>query len=307
MTLLSIVSPVYRAEKLLPELVQRIKAAVSPISMDFEIILVEDASPDSSWAEIELLSQLHPEIVGIKLSRNFGQHYAITAGLDQAKGDWVVVMDCDLQDRPEEIPSLLRKAQEGFDVVLARRANRKDGLLKRGFSKLFYSLLSYMTGSEFDFSVANFGVYSRKTIQTFITMKEQIRVFPIMVNWMGLPTAKLDVQHDPRSIGKSSYTFRKLTNLALDIILAYSDKPIRLVIKSGFFLSLLSFLFALFTLVRYFSGEIAVSGYTSIIIFISFFSGIIIMILGIVGLYVGKIFEGVKDRPLYIIDKKING
>ena len=130
MPILSIVSPVYRAEKLLSDLVQRIKSAVSQISTDFEIILVEDASPDNSWAEIERLSLIHPEIHGIKLSRNFGQHYAITAGLDQAKGEWVVVMDCDLQDRPEEIPGLFKKAQEGFEVVLARRANRQDGFFK---------------------------------------------------------------------------------------------------------------------------------------------------------------------------------
>lgn len=271
--------------------------------MDFEIILVDDYSPDRSWEKIEELSLIHPEIKGIKLSRNFGQHYAITAGLDQASGEWIVVMDCDLQDRPEEIPNLLQKAKEGFDVVLARRVNRNDAFLKRLFSKTFYLILSYLTGSKFDFSVANFGVYSQKTIREFSKMRENIRVFPIMINWMGFKTANVDVQHDARAEGKSSYTLRKLMNLALDIILAYSDKPIRITIKLGFFLSLFSFGFAVFTLTRYLSGSILVSGYTSIIIFISFFSGIIIMILGIIGLYVGKIFEGVKNRPLYIIDK----
>jgi len=300
--LLSIISPVFKAEFQLEELVERIKSSVETIHLDFEIILVNDHSPDQSWEKIDELSKKYPFVKGIKLSRNFGQHYAITAGLDQAQGDWVVVMDCDLQDRPEEIPNLYQKAQEGFDVVLARRFDRNDPFFKKLFSKFFYFILSYLTGTSFDFSVANFGVYSRKTIREFSKMRENIRVFPIMVNWMGFSTAKVDVQHDARSLGKSSYTFKKLMNLALDIILAYSDKPIRITIKLGFFLSIFTFGFALFTLIRYLTGGILVSGYTSIIISISFFSGIIIMILGIVGLYVGKIFEGVKNRPLYIID-----
>lgn len=300
--MLSIISPVYRAEFLLEELVERIKNSVETLEIDFEIILVNDHSPDQSWGKIVELSNKFTFVKGIKLSRNFGQHYAITAGLDHAKGDWVVVMDCDLQDRPEEIPNLLQKAEEGYDIVLARRTNRNDPYLKRLFSKYFYFILSYLTGTSFDFSVANFGVYSRKIILEFSKMRENIRVFPIMVNWMGFSTAKLEVQHDARAEGKSSYTYKKLLNLAIDIILAYSDKPIRITVKLGFFLSLFSFGFALFTLIRFLSGGILVSGYTSIIISISFFSGIVIMILGIVGLYIGKIFEGVKNRPLYIID-----
>ena len=153
---LAIISPVYRAEKVLDQLVERIKVAVSPITADFEIILVDDYSPDSSWMKIEQLVQIHPEIKGIKLSRNFGQHYAITAGLDAAQGEWVVVMDCDLQDRPEEIPALYRKAQEGYDVVLAKRAARKDGFLKRMSSRVFYRTLAWLTGSKQDETIANF-------------------------------------------------------------------------------------------------------------------------------------------------------
>lgn len=134
---------------------QRITDAVKPITDEFEIVLVDDFSPDHSWAVIEQLAEDNPRIKGIKLSRNFGQHYAITAGLDHARGEWVVVMDCDLQDRPEEIPMLYQKAQQGFDIVLARRIDRKDTLLKRLFSKYFYKILSYLTGSEQDETVAN--------------------------------------------------------------------------------------------------------------------------------------------------------
>ncbi|MBW6491202.1 MAG: glycosyltransferase family 2 protein [Lentimicrobium sp.] len=134
---ISVVSPVYRAEKIIPELVERIKNAVSKITDDFEIILVEDGGPDKSWEVIESLASINPRVKGIKLSRNFGQHYAITAGLDHATGDWVIVMDCDLQDVPEEIEKLYHKAQEGFDVVLAKRWERKDNYLKRAFSGFF--------------------------------------------------------------------------------------------------------------------------------------------------------------------------
>lgn len=305
MPFLSIVSPVYRAENLLPELVKRIKAAVSPISGDYEIILVEDASPDGSWAEIDRLAEIHPEIVGIKLSRNFGQHYAITAGLDQAKGEWVVVMDCDLQDRPEEIPSLVLKAQEGFDVVLARRANRQDGFLKKLSSKLFYRTLAWLTGSQQDETIANFGIYHQKVIRQITEMRESIRYFPTMVRWVGFRQTAIDVTHAPNEDRGSSYNFKRLFNLALDIMLAYSDKPIRLTVKLGLLVALTGFLFAIFTLVRYLQGDIIVAGYASLIISLWMLTGFLLITLGMVGLYVGKTFEGVKKRPIYIVEKKV--
>lgn len=305
MPLLSIVSPVYKAEKQLPELVQRIKAAVSPISMDFEIILVEDASPDNSWSEIERLSELHPEIIGLKLSRNFGQHYAITAGLDQAKGEWVVVMDCDLQDRPEEIPPLFQKAQEGFDVVLARRAIRQDGFLKKLSSKLFYRTLAWLTGSQQDETIANFGIYHQRVIRQITEMRESIRYFPTMVRWVGFRQTAIDVIHAANEDRGSSYNFKRLFNLALDIMLAYSDKPIRLTVKLGLLVAMTGFLFAIFTLFRYVQGQIIVAGYASLIISLWMLTGFLLVTLGMVGLYVGKTFEGVKKRPIYIVEKSV--
>ncbi|REG91503.1 dolichol-phosphate mannosyltransferase [Algoriphagus antarcticus] len=272
---------------------------------DFEIILVDDYSPDTSWLEIERLSSVHPEITGIKLSRNFGQHYAITAGLDAAKGEWVVVMDCDLQDRPEEIPNLLAKAKQGFDVVLARRANRQDGLFKRLSSKLFYRTLAWLTGSKQDESIANFGIYHRKVIQEIVGMRESIRYFPTMVKWVGFRQTTLDVVHAQRQEGKSNYNFKRLFNLALDIMLAYSDKPIRLVVKLGFLVALTGFLFALYTLYKYLHGDIIVAGYASLIISLWMLTGFLLVTLGMVGLYVGKTFEGVKQRPIYIVEKRI--
>ncbi|MBU1368089.1 MAG: glycosyltransferase family 2 protein [Bacteroidetes bacterium] len=303
---LSLVSPVYRAEKILPVLVQRISDAVKPITSDFEIILVDDCSPDNSWAVIEALAKENSAIKAIKLSRNFGQHYAITAGLDHAKGEWIVVMDCDLQDRPEEIPVLYNKAQEGYDIVLARRAVRKDRFVKRLFSKWFYKALSYLTGSEQDESVANFGIYHRKVNEAIRQMRESIRYFPTMVQWVGFRSAKIEVQHDERFEGETSYNLRKLLRLATDIILAFSDKPLRILIKGGLLIASVSFVVALIYLIKWLRGDIEILGYTSLIISVWLLSGIIIATLGVVGLYIGKIFEGVKNRPIYLVEKKIN-
>jgi glycosyltransferase involved in cell wall biosynthesis len=278
---------------------------VGSITLDFEIILVEDASPDQSWSVIERIAAHNPRIRGIKLSRNFGQHYAITAGLDAAKGDWVVVMDCDLQDRPEEIPALWTKAQEGFDVVLARRAFRQDGFFKRFSSKLFYRTLAWLTGSHQDETIANFGIYSRKVVREIVGMRESIRYFPTMVRWVGFRQTTLDVLHAANRERVSSYSFNKLFNLGLDIMLAFSDKPIRLTVKLGLLIALTGFLFAVYTLIRYLQGEIIVAGYASLIISLWVLSGFILITLGMVGLYVGKTFEGVKNRPIYIIEKEV--
>lgn len=303
---ISIVSPVYRAEKIIPALVERIERSVRTITSSYEIILVEDGGPDKSWEVIRALAADNPHIVGLQLSRNFGQHYAITAGLDHCKGEWVVVMDCDLQDQPEEIPGLYKKAQEGFEIVLARRAVRKDSFLKKFFSAVFYRTLGYLTGSAQDESVANFGIYHRKVVDAVVSMRESIRYFPTMIKWVGFRTAKLDVAHDQRMDGKSSYNFRKLINLATDIILAFSDKPIRLLISTGLIISAISFIGAIRILIQWMQGEIIVLGYTSLIVSVWLLSGLIIVTLGVVGLYVGKTFEGVKKRPIYIVSNAIN-
>lgn len=301
--MLSIISPVYRAENILTELIARIKAAM-PVK-EFEIILIDDYSPDNSWPEIERLASIHPEIKGIKLSRNFGQHYAITAGLDAAKGEWIVVMDCDLQDNPEEIPNLLAKAQEGFDVVLARRVNRQDGFFKRMSSKLFYRTLAWLTGSKQDESIANFGIYHRKVIQEIVGMRESIRYFPTMVKWVGFRQTTLDVVHAEREDGGSNYNFKKLFNLGLDIMLAYGDKPIRLTVKLGFIVAITGFIFAIYTLYKYVHGDIIVAGYASVIVSLWMLTGFLLVTLGMVGLYIGKTFEGVKQRPIYIVEKRV--
>lgn len=303
---ISIVSPVYRAEKIIPELVSRIKESIEKITTDFEIILVEDNGPDDSWQVIEEIAKDDEKVIGIQLSRNFGQHYAITAGLDASKGEWVVVMDCDLQDQPEEIPNLYAEALKGYDVVLAQRHQRKDGFFKRFFSAAFYRVLGYLTGSQQDETIANFGIYNKKVIDAVKSMRESIRYFPTMVKWVGFKSTKLKVAHNERAEGETSYNFKRLLNLALDIILAFSDKPIRLAVKLGLLISAMSVVISIVYLGKYLAGHVVILGYTSLIISIWLLSGLIMATLGVVGLYVGKTFEGVKQRPIYIIEKKIN-
>lgn len=303
---ISIISPVYKAEFILQDLVKRIKNALINITDSYEIILVEDCGPDNSWKIIQNECNLDKRIRGIKLSRNFGQHYAITAGINHAKGEWVIVMDCDLQDLPEEIPNLYNKAIEGFDIVLARRHERQDSFIKRLSSKLFYTALSYLTGSNQDNTIANFGIYHKQVINAICDMNESIKYFPTMVKWVGFKSTSINVVHAERSEGSSSYSFKKLLNLALDIILAYSDKPLRLTVKAGLIISCSSVMFASIYFIRALFHEFKVTGYASLIISIWLFSGLIIFILGIIGLYLGKTFEGVKARPSYIIKKIIN-
>jgi len=298
---LSIVSPVYRAEELVEILVDKILTQIKPLGISYEVILVEDASPDKSWEVICECCAKYPEVRGVRLSRNFGQHYAISAGLSLARGNWVVVMDCDLQDRPSEIPNLLEKAAEGFDVVVARRVMRQDGFFKTLSSKIFYWILGWLTGTDQDPAIANFGIYSCKVVAAINSMPESIRYFPTMVRWVGFRTASLDVKHESRLGGQTSYNLKRLMNLALDICLAYSDKPLRLAVGTGFVISLIGFVFAGLTMVQAFRGEIQVLGYASLIVSLWVLAGLMIFILGVVGLYVGKCFEGVKRRPAFII------
>lgn len=298
---ISIVSPVYKAEGLIDELIARIIQEVSKITSHFEIILVEDGSPDKSWNEIAQNCEKDTRVKGISLSRNFGQHYAITAGLDQSKGDWVIVMDCDLQDKPEEIGRLYKKALEGFDIVLGRRDKRKDTFFKKLFSKCFYFVFTIVTGYDYDGSIANFGIFNRKVIDSISLMREKIRFFPTLVKWVGFKSTKLNIEHSKRLDGESSYNFRKLVNIALDNLLAYSDFPLWVTMKFGIGIAIISIVMAILSVIRALNNQIPMFGYASIIICICFFSGLIIIILGIIGLYLGKVFEGVKNRPIYII------
>ncbi|MBR6368574.1 MAG: glycosyltransferase family 2 protein [Bacteroidaceae bacterium] len=303
---LSIVSPIYRGEKMLDELVRRIIDSVKDITDDYEIVLVNDCSPDNSWEKIVQLCNENKKVKGVNLSRNFGQHYAITAGLSKTSGNWVVVMDCDLQDRPEEIPNLYAKTREGFDSVFAQRVERQDTFMKRLSSAAFYFVFSFLTDSKQDKSVANFGIYNRKVVNAILSMGDSIRYFPIMAQWVGFRKGYLPVQHAERQVGSSSYSFFKLMRLASDNMIGFSDKPLRLMLTFGFYVVIGSLLVALYYFVKWCLGLIVVDGFTTMVISLWLIAGILTMMLGITGLYIGKIFDRVKGRPVFIIGETVN-
>jgi dolichol-phosphate mannosyltransferase len=301
MATISVVIPVYRAEDCLEELYRRLKAALETVSESFEIVLVEDCGGDGSWQIIQSLSRRDPRVKGLQFSRNFGQHYGITAGLDHCDGDWVVVMDCDLQDRPEEIPRLYAKAQEGFDIVLGRRGRRNDPATKIVASALFYRLFSYLSEIEYDGQVGNFRIMSRRVVEQYRSMRERLRFFGALVQQLGFPTSSIEVQHDPRFAGETTYNFRKLMKLASEAVIAYSDKPLRLAVKLGFAVSFLAFVAGIVVGLRALFYGSAISGWASLMISIWFMGGIITALLGVIGIYLGKTFDETKKRPLYIV------
>lgn len=301
---ISIVVPVYRGEDCLEELHRRLVENVSQVTPDFEMVLVEDRGPDESWSKIQTLAEKDPRIRGARLSRNFGQHHAITAGLSLARGNWVVVMDCDLQDRPEEIPRLYAEAQKGFDIVLARRTRRTDKWSKRFSSVMFYKVFNYLTDLNYDGTVANFSIVSRKVVDQMRQMPEAVRFYGGFLTWMGFDRSYIDVTHGERYAGESSYTFTKLMQLATPVILAYSNKPLRLCIYAGTALAGLSVLGAGFVTVRALFYEIPVMGWPSLFVMLTFSTGAIIAVLGVLGLYIDRIFTEVKRRPLFIVGHK---
>lgn len=304
--MISIIAPAYKCKESIEPLYQRIDSTSKLNSFEFELIFVNDSSPQDDWNEIKKICLADQRVKGINLSKNFGQHYAISAGINLAKGDWIVVMDCDLQDKPEEIPKLYKKALEGYEIVYAKREIRNDSFVKKMSSKLFYRVLSYLTDTEQDSSIANFGIYSKKVIDVIKNLKETFRYFPVMVRWSGFKSVSVTVEHSAREFGNTSYNFSKLFDLALNVILSFSDKPLKLIVKSGFVISFISAIFTLCIVIQALIGSISVIGWASTISSIWFLSGLIMLTLGITGLYIGKIFDQVKNRPSYIIREILN-
>ncbi|AHJ11668.1 glycosyltransferase family 2 protein [Sulfurospirillum multivorans] len=303
---ISVISPIYGCKECLFELYDRLVKTLSQITENFEIILVNDACPQASWERIAMLCAKDPRVKGINLSRNFGQHYAITAGLDHAKGEWVVVMDCDLQDRPEEIIKLYNKALDGYDIVFGRRAQRQDSFIKRFGSMAFNRVLEYFTETKHDNSIANFGIYAHKVVETINRYREHSRDFLLFAQMVGFKKVEIDIEHAPRVHGESSYNFSKLFRLAIDSIISHSNKPLRLSIQLGFFIALASLVYASWLVIRYFFYHTPAEGWTSLMVSMFFMFGLLFAIIGITGLYIGKIFDEVKRRPLYLIQETLN-
>lgn len=302
-TVISIVSPVYRAEMFIEKLVSEIQKVCENLNISYEIILVDDRSPDQSWTKMKQISAVNPFVKSIRLSKNFGQHPAIMAGLSHAKGEWIVVMDCDLQDQPKVIADLYSKAIQGFDVVLARRMQRKDSYLKKLSSKIFSKIYGFFTDTKYDNEIANFGIYNKKVVRSILQVSDYIKFFPLFVNFVGFNNTSIPVEHAARDSGGSSYTFAKLVSLAFNSIISFSNKPLKIFVKFGLIISALSFIVGSYYLYEALTHKIEVIGFTSLIVSIWFLSGVIITTIGITGIYVGKIFDQTKSRPVFIIDE----
>lgn len=298
---LSVVVPVYGCAGLLVVLSERLTKVLDSMSLNYEVILVNDGSSDGAWDIIHQLSEENPRIKGVDLSRNFGQHAAITAGLNYSSGPWMVVMDCDLQDQPEEIPKFLAKAQEGYEVVFGRRYQRADSTTKKVGARFFRKVFDYWVGTKSDPAIANFGIYHRKVVDAFLSMGEQSRTLTLFVRWLGFRTATVDIEHASRQMGESAYTFSKLLVLAVNTIMSHSNKPLLISIYFGFMMSFLSLLYSGYILYRYFFYGISVVGWASLIVSVYFVGGLILANLGVLGIYLGKVFDETKGRPLFVV------
>lgn len=305
---ISVVSPIFGCRPCLGRLVDGVERACRGLGLPFELILVDDGSPDESWSVVQELLQGRPWLRGIRLSRNFGQHAAISTGIAAALGEWVVVMDCDLQDPPSGIPLLYHAALDGgHDVVFASRVNRQDAAFKRFTSWAFYRLLSWLTGVHQDATTANFGIFHRKVIDAVVAMPERDRAFPLLVRWVGFRQSTVGVEHAPRAAGDSSYTLGRMLRLASHIVLGYSSKPLRMVAGLGVASATVSFVLAGWAVYLYLTEQITVAGYTSVIASTFLVGGLTLFCLGVVGLYVGQVFVNVQGRPSSIVAESVQG
>jgi len=301
----SIISPVYMAEKILPELVNRISIEFQNLQLDFEIILIDDASPDNSWKSIELLCSKHSYVKGIRLSKNFGQHYAITAGIEASQGDLIILMDCDLQDNPKDISLLLEQYKNGYDIVFTKRIERKHNFFKILLSKIYQKSFRVLSDRNFDIDMGSLVLFSSQVRTAFLKVKDQDRLYIQILKWVGFKSAIVSVEHDKRYSGKSSYTFVKMISMAIQGWTFHSEKLLRLSTYMGFSLSLLAIVGIIYILINYYLNGFQ-SGWASLSVLILFATGVIQLSIGILGIYLGKIFKQVKNRPLYIVEKQLN-
>lgn len=303
---ISVVIPVYGCPGALPELYRRLKETLKKITDRYEVIFVNDACPYHSWDIVKSICEEDKHIIGINMSRNFGQIRAITAGLDLSAGEYVVVMDCDLQDRPEGIIELYEKLKEGYDIVFARRKNRKDHAVTKFLSKSFYKVLNYFSDGGYDASICNFNISRRIVIDNYCKMREQNRAFTIFLKWLGFESAVIDIEHGERAEGKSSYNIKKKSRMAISFITSQSNKPLYISIYIGLFFAVFSLAATVYCLGNYFVAGDIPDGWTSIFISVYLLGGIILIILGMIGIYIGNIFEESKGRPLYVIKEQMN-
>jgi len=306
MAKISVVSPIFREEETLHELYRRLHTVLSAITDDFEIVLVSDGGRDRSWDIICELSAVDPRVKGIKFTRNFGQHLAISAGLDLCDGDRVVVMDGDLQDRPEVIPELWAKAEQGYDVVFVARVDRPESGTYRLSVRLFYKIFKLLANTDYDPAHGNFSMISRRVVEYYRSMSESFRFYGGIVDWLGFQRASIPAMHGSRFAGRPGYTLSRRLRFAWQIILAYSDRPLHISILFGLVISLSAGTIGGYMVLRALLFEhYSVEGWTSLMVSVFFMGGIILMVQGIMGVYIGRIFNELKRRPLYVVQEKV--
>jgi polyisoprenyl-phosphate glycosyltransferase len=303
---ISVVTPVYKAADCLEELYRRLVDVLERTVDEFEIIMVNDASPDRCWGIIQQLAARDPRVRGVNLSRNFGQHCAIAAGLDHARGERVVVMDCDLQHVPEDIARLYQKSLEGHDIVFVRRVVRHDTFFKKLSSRAFTTLYNTLTEFKIDPRISTYSIITRRVADALRGLSEGGRSYTLLLHWVGFDMAYIDGKHAERFAGKSAYSFGKALAFAIDSITAQSNRPMQLSIQFGFFLSIAAQLYALWLAIRYFIWRVPVEGWTSLMVAIFFLSGLLFANIGVVGLYLGKVFDEARRRPLYVVMDRTN-
>jgi polyisoprenyl-phosphate glycosyltransferase len=301
---LSVAIPLHNEESVLPELLQRLRKVLDElVGGPHEIVFVDDGSTDRTFAMLSEAAREDSRIVVISLSRNFGHQAAISAGLDYASGDAVVIMDGDLQDVPEVIPEFLEKFREGFDVVYAQRVRRKEPLLLRICYFLFYRMMARLSDIRLPLDSGDFGLMSRRAVDQVRRMPEHHRYLRGMRSWVGFRQVGIPVERAERHSGKSKYSMMRLMKLAADGIFAFSIVPIRVAAVAGAGVMLLSFLYVCYALYAKMFLHQSPQGFTALLVAITFLSGILLFFLGIIGEYVGRIYEETKARPQYIVGR----
>lgn len=298
--MLSIVIPVFNEEENLPTLHARLTQTLTEQGLDYEVLFVDDGSQDQSPAILRRLEEEDRRIVVVEFARNFGHQVAISAGLEHSRGRVVCIMDADLQDPPEVLHKFLAKWQEGWEVVYAVRTERKEWWGKRLAYAGFYRLLQRVANIEIPLDAGDFCIMDRKVVDWLVRMPERNRFVRGIRSWVGFKQVGVPYERQARHAGKPKYTFRKLLYLALDGLISFSHMPLRIITVMGFTVSLLSFLVALFYLVKKFTIGVGVAGFTTLVVSIFFLAGIQLMTIGVIGEYIGRISDEVKHRPLYV-------
>lgn len=302
---LSIVVPVYNEELIIDTLVQRLVAAAQSITEQYEIIFVNDGSQDSSLQRLSVACAVDARLHYISFSRNFGHQIAITAGMDYARGAAIVTIDGDLQDPPELIPEMYRQYEDGFKVVYAKRTKRKgESAFKLFTAKMFYRLMARLVSFEIPLDVGDYRLISRDVAEYLKQMKEYDKYIRGQIAWLGFKSTYVLFERDERKFGQTNYPFKKMLRLAFNGITAFSDSPLKIATTVGFTVCILSFLILLYAvLIFIFDSERVLPGWASTIVSITFLGGVQLLCLGMIGEYISRITNNVRDRPLYVIDK----